>query len=270
MNRKDTIIAEIKQRNIQYLLHFTPAPNILSIIEHGIYSRDAMPDEIRQKGYWLSSLERLNENDAVTSVSLMSYWPKMFAAKCANGEQVDYVFLMLDPDILWDLECHFYPSGSHTNYAKRGFRNFGSTTLFLEMFEDRDPYGLDTTPSYRRSNGIPSFFPTDPATEIHVCDHIPSERIIGAFVPDIELANRLRPEFDKLPGNRRSLLVADHWEFRVGDRVNAQKTWGYLERALIKDPEVERERRALYEEFAHESGQPAYLMDGTVIYPPDD
>lgn len=51
MSRADAIITEIEQRQIRSLLHVTSAPNLPSIIEHGIYSRDAMHEEIRREGY---------------------------------------------------------------------------------------------------------------------------------------------------------------------------------------------------------------------------
>lgn len=206
MGRRETIQAEIRARGIQYLLHFTNKDNLPGIVEHGILSRNRL-NELNLDA-WGSREERLDGNDWATSVSIMHSDLKMFEAKRWLQPGVEWIFLVLDPSILWGLECHFHASNAASTAAKRVNHRSGSTTAFLKLFEDWQEYGLDLKlRSHREAHSIPDFLPTDPSAEVQVFDDIPPGCILGALVEREELAHSVQAELNRLEGHERTVWL---------------------------------------------------------------
>lgn len=267
MSRRTNVIQqEIEARKIPYLLHFTVAENIPTIVKHGLISREGIlsHSDPAMRHALASDGSRLDGRDDAISVSLPAFWWEMFAAKRDRGPDHHWVFLALDPAIMWRLECHFFPDGAGRDSKKYGARP-GTTTAFLEMFDDIDPYGR-TMPeaSFRRSHYLPDCFPSFPPTEIQVLEPIQTEWIMGSFFLDDDCEAFLAGEMEKLdtPGwTRKAWLGAT--------RLSIQRSWGYVERSMEPGPSAKEERWELYNACAHEDGEPAYLGDGVWLYPED-
>ncbi|RKF16879.1 DUF4433 domain-containing protein [Roseovarius spongiae] len=268
MSRRTRIIRqEIEDREIPYLLHFTLAENIPSILKNGIQSREAFPTHSHPEMQQVlaSDVDRLDGCDGAISVSLPAFWWEMFQGKRDRSPNYDWVFLALTPDLLWSLECHFYAGGAGNGSSKFHARTAGTTKAFLELFEDRDPYNPARESSFRHAHYLPDCFPTFPLSEIQVWEAIPSDAIIGAFFLDDVCHDRFAPEFENL---KHQAWIKKAW---MGSRkLSAKRSWGYVERSLEPGPSAEHEYRMLYEDLAHEDGAPAYLGDGVYLYPPED
>ena len=266
MGRREEIIrAEIDRRRIPYLLHFTPACNVPDILRFGLLSRY----EARRRDdlcAQLSAPGRIDGSDDAISASVTTYYPEMFEAKRHRSGIEDWVFLVLDPDIMWRLECHFHPYGAGYSGSKSGRIQTGTLTAFRMMFDETDPYGRLPRGHYRPLNRIPDSLPTFPAAEVQVLDPVPVEDILGAFVPRAEWEKRLRPHFDAMPGPPREIvLAAEHGCYRVRDWC-----WGFPDPSEVPGAADRNEMRELYDACAHEEGEPAYLGDGVYIDLPED
>lgn len=137
--RRDDIIArEIESRDIRCLLHFTQGSNLPSILQHGILSRTEM--HARGIAYAPSDTTRLDEEDGAISVSFPAFNFEMWQGKRARNPQATWVFLLLDPSLLWRRECRFYDANPASSYIKKSWgRQFGSTSSFEQVFRDACP-----------------------------------------------------------------------------------------------------------------------------------
>jgi hypothetical protein len=129
------------------LCHFTPAPNIDGILKHGIVPRaqhaamlgkDAqtviVPDPERREGYLTAS-----------SISIMFPNDRLFYKQRQGRSRFDWAVLALDPSILWEQQCAFFPH----NAAAQSFRgmpieDFMGVKALAELFCDaKSPYPIE-------------------------------------------------------------------------------------------------------------------------------
>ena len=255
MGRRDTIIREIRQRDICYLLHFTQSTNIPGIARHGLLSRRGIGE---RDGIVAtpSAAGRYDENDGAISVSVSTFYPKMFDRKRRDNPGADWTFLALDPEILWRLECHFFAYGASKWRSDR--HKPGTTSAFMRLFEDRVPAG------YRHASGIPDHVPTYPGAEVQVLEDVPLEFILGAFPASVVEANWLDAQFAAKPGPD---FVTFRTPGHVLHEVGVQR-WGYPHPADAPVAAPRTDLDDLYEACAHEDGEPAYLGDGVYLDPP--
>ncbi|MEA5160996.1 DarT ssDNA thymidine ADP-ribosyltransferase family protein [Cereibacter johrii] len=115
MGRNDTIRAQIDQRNIPFLVHFTQIENLPGIMDHGLLSQRAIV--ARGLPALASHPGRLDGNDDAVSVSIASSDFGMFGAKRHGLPGSRWVLLLLHLDILWKLECRFHACNMATNAA---------------------------------------------------------------------------------------------------------------------------------------------------------
>ncbi|QIF40626.1 DarT ssDNA thymidine ADP-ribosyltransferase family protein [Kingella kingae] len=116
-NEADKIREIVRQRNIQWLVHFTHINNINSIVEHGILPRLETEQLNNNIGgnFVFPDPSRADRKNA-SCLSIMFPNSKMLWHKRQQYPDKDWVFLMLEPDILWECDCAFYP----TNAASTG------------------------------------------------------------------------------------------------------------------------------------------------------
>jgi hypothetical protein len=261
MRRDDTIRSKIAEHGIKYLLHFTQVENLPTVVAHGILSRhDLIAQGLTP---YASDWTRLDKEDRAVSVSISSYNYEMFQAKRYRWPNATWIILALDPSILWKLDCWFYSSNAASGYYRKARRSFGTTSAFLEVFEDACPFGRYRGASYRDENGIPPSCPTRPDAEVQVFEKIALDFIRGAWVEEHELGVKVRAELNKLPGAERNVCIESFNEkFWVGNFV-----WGLCRQDPGKKDPASAELREIYDEYAHEDGAPAYLSDGVWLHP---
>jgi hypothetical protein len=193
--------------------------NLPSIVEHGLLSRkDLIELEIDA---WASDGTRLDETDGAISVSISSYYFKMISGKIARSGNAKWICLLLDPNILWALECHFYAISAASRWAHTSYN--GSTSAFLRMFEDRDPFQINAGDPWRERMRIPDNFTSLPEMEVQVLEPIPPEAIIGAWVDNEGLAHSAQAELNRLQGEERDVHV---FPFQPRHIAMNMLTWG--------------------------------------------
>jgi len=163
-NRIEKISASAQEKNISFLVHFTPISNLPSIVENGLLSRNDLPDrsfihtdEYRTDGWldWISA-----------SISFPNY--KMFYSKQNSLKDVDgWAVLLIQREVLWELDCKYIM----TNAASSGIRMFNdsrwsSIAAFEDMFGNAE-----------HRNNIPEYYTTDPQAEVMIRKEIPCRYI---------------------------------------------------------------------------------------------
>lgn len=172
---QDQIRIAAQQRGVECLLHFTPLPNLASVVEHGILSREAQL--AKEASGYTSSAHRLDENHSATSISVSAINHDMFASKRKDSGRSDWAVLFLSPEILWTHPCRFYAR----NAARREMRDhrgfLGGPWAFQEMFSEST-----TRVGSREEHGLPSVLTTHPDAEVQVFGSISPSLILGAWV----------------------------------------------------------------------------------------
>lgn len=179
MYDKSGLEAEINQREIKALVHFTNADNIPSIIQYGILSRN----ELDNQGilYQYNDIMRLDGRlDAISlSVTFPNY--KMFyLSRQVAG--TNWVVLIIDPNIILYADCLFY----YTNAANRAMHlidqnEHKTLEAFKSMFYDHFTRKI-----------IDDNETTDPQAEIQVVGRIPVNMIKLAVFENEVVLNQYR------------------------------------------------------------------------------
>lgn len=145
-------------------------PDILSA---GLYSRTLLRKE-KSGRYLFTDKFRLDKKPSRISLSVSYPNWQMFYNKRKNNNAEGWVLLILNPKILWELDCWFMPK----NAASGGlYKGIGSSSFdkFSEMFE-----GANRPTSY------PSNWTTDVQAEVMVKDKIPPEYITSIVVENYQ------------------------------------------------------------------------------------
>jgi hypothetical protein len=182
--------AQISERQIKALFHFTRESNLNSILHRGLLRRS----EIEEKGidYTYNDDERLDGhlNSISCSISFPNY--RMFYRLRCENEGEKWVVLALSPNILIDKTCSYYPRNAATGcYHGVDPNTFQDAAAFDAMFGDVG--GIK-----REDLNIPTHFTTDPQAEVLVFDDIEPKYIMSVVVNTKQQKERLLAEHDGL------------------------------------------------------------------------
>ena len=157
-------------RDIPYLVHFTRAANLPSIMEHGLVPRD----QAIAYGYdpRINDKRRLDGRIGATSLSIGFPNECMFYKYRMQNPFEHWVVLIIDPSILWRKRCIF----ARRNAAHHTIRDLPAQTLaaateLAGMFDEID--GIAS----RREQRLRNYDPTDVQAEVMVFDTIEPEHI---------------------------------------------------------------------------------------------
>lgn len=207
MDYRQRIQREARRRGIQYLMHFTQMANLASIVEHGLLSRgDLSRRGLRAFG---SAPYRLDDEDEAISVSISAMNNEMFNAKQNKVGRADWVFLLLDPSVLWTHHCRFCSRSAATKEIKEHRGRLDGPWGFAQMFSDSALVGGSQAASYRAANGIADCEPTYRDAEVQVFGRIAPELIIHAWTDRLDVAERVQNELNTLPGYERDVSVQE-------------------------------------------------------------
>jgi hypothetical protein len=163
-----SIRAIVTSRDIQHLVHFTQADNLVSIFREGLIS----VAEARTRGI----KQRTNDPDRydgyLDGISLSVSYPnaQMFYKLRRSKPETDWALLFVDPEILFEKRCGFCRFNAADKRVPKGDKEalFGAQN-FAAMFERPS----DPTASER----LRPCDPTDPQAEVLAFDSIESSRI---------------------------------------------------------------------------------------------
>lgn len=176
---KKKIKDEVVKRNIQYLIHFTNADNIASIVEHGIISRKML--DCSKLEYKYTDEERKDYMRDYISTSITSPNKCMLEKAIEEKRIANPVLLFLEPSLLYDIDVHsvFYITNAATRKMQNrsgsdyeSFMNMFSKEFSVELFDGVRPMvRLD-----KKDNET-----TDIQAEVLIKDKIPIKYIKKLF-----------------------------------------------------------------------------------------
>jgi tetratricopeptide (TPR) repeat protein len=186
-DNRETRITSIKdictKQEINYLFHFTHKSNFASILNKGLLSRETL--DIYEYNYKFNDPKRLDNcrNAICLSVGFPQY--KMLLTLTGFKNQSDWIILLLNPSILWMLDCAF----CYDNAASSSV-----TSIPIEKRKEADQLNKIFDPKCREEN-LPSYYPTNPQAEVLVFDPIPTTFIEKIHFKDINLYNQSINDF---------------------------------------------------------------------------
>jgi cold shock CspA family protein len=164
--RSESIKNFCHMRGISTLAHFTRVENLSSILQHGLLTRSKLEmleleqrpkfnDDLRMDGCYAASC---------LSISFPNY--RMFYRYRQINPGTEWVVLLLDASILWEMDCAFCYENAASNSVRHlpleERKRFGALE---DMFSDL------STP--RQQLNIPDWFPTNPQAEVLAFNPIP-------------------------------------------------------------------------------------------------
>lgn len=164
---------QVRVLDIPYLVHFTRAGNLVSILLHGLCS----VQKAEQLGLTpqINDTQRLDGHPGAISVSIGFPNHRMFY-KCRqlSGASDVWVVLLIAPDLLWDLDCAFCQRNAADHRIRgRPLAELKTAEALRGLF-----HRIDGLPS-REEQRLQPFDPTDVQAEVLVFDTIAPGRIIG-------------------------------------------------------------------------------------------
>lgn len=190
---KKRIFDYLENRNVQFLVHFTPASNLPSILSHGIMPRSALagkgihadtPDEQRFD---------FRMDYSSFSVSFPNY--RVFYSKRMNTP-FTYVVLIIDPQIILDLpisSISYLPDNAASGLIRNVEQHIGYEAveaLFPETVQ------IGKTLFTREQLCLPDHFTTNPQAEVFIHSSIEPKYIRSIITIDVEQTNRVREQLN--------------------------------------------------------------------------
>ena len=206
----------VRDRKIDVLCHFTRLENLIGILRNGLLPRRTLSE--RYMPFYAVDPERLDGcTDAVClSVSFPNY--KLFYNKRVSyfkEQQVrhfQWVVLLLDVRVLWELECEFCQQNAASTLAREIPRREKREPEALEkMFSDFDDVN-------RFDLNIPRNYPTHPQAEVLAFGPIPA-----VYISEVHFFDNFI--FSKWQDRVRSLTAAG--VFHKSDYFSARKDYRF-------------------------------------------
>ena len=188
MTEKEKIIKHAKERQIQYLVHFTNIKNVKSIVELGIWNRISLAQSGRPFLY--NDLYRLDNAPQAVSVSVTFPNYRMFYRIRKNEENAKerWVVILLDAKKVLNLKCAFsYTNAANAYVREIAFEDRMNCVSFDMMFSEIPPYS-------RQQRKLAINETTDPQAEVLVNDYIPVDcikKICCEKIDDIEYLSNI-------------------------------------------------------------------------------
>lgn len=210
---RQAIQAHATTIEIPFLVHFTRAVNLPSIMAHGLYpigraneisATPQINDEFRLDGY-------LNS----TSVSIGFPNCQMFYKLRMDEPQVDWAILALHPSILWIKDCAYCcHNAADARISSQPLLDLKTLQAFMGMYDEID--GVLS----REQQRLKAFDPTDVQAEVLVFDVIEPPYILGAIFEQESVRNSYLPHF-----NGRQTLIHRKNKGMFANRTYF-RTWG--------------------------------------------
>lgn len=160
-----------KDRNINFLCHFTRIENLISILSNGLRSRF----QLRRAGieFCPTDLNRIDGHQNTVSLSVsfpnyrMFYSKRDFFWKSEGMISARWVVLLLEADLLWELDCVFcQQNAAHSSVRDVPLEKRRRPQEFESFFYDFEEV-------CRLDLGIPRNYPTNPQAEVLAFGEVP-------------------------------------------------------------------------------------------------
>lgn len=151
----------IKERGIKELIHFTKMKNLKNILEYGICSTKYL--DSNKIDYLNNDFLRLDDKYDYISISVSFPNYKLLFKKRRECKEA-YVVISINPEILLEKECLFYPTNAANSRFQDDSYEYSSFLDFEKMFENL-------------LGKIPKNYPKDSQAEILIKNIIEKEYI---------------------------------------------------------------------------------------------
>jgi len=178
---------EIKQREIEFLIHFTPTINLFSILENNELMSRAKLENLDIEQFDILDYVQFTDDvryDDKNYINLSLSGPNTFLfskfrQKTKDDFTINWCVIKINPKHIYDSETLFSITNAASNAAKRQFGISGDLDKFKMLF--REQFNINAYNGVRTisRNSAHSKYPTDVQAEILVKDKIPSESIIS-------------------------------------------------------------------------------------------
>lgn len=162
----------VRERKIPYLLHFTRAANLASILANGLLSVGMAA----QRGVSVRQVDLHRRDGRPDATCLSVSFPNtqmLYKYRQLNPED-DWVVLVISPHVLWSSHCAFSRhNAADSRISTLPLTELASVAAFDAMFAP-----LDGCAS-RREQRLKDYDPTDPQAEVLMFDPIRPSSIIG-------------------------------------------------------------------------------------------
>lgn len=196
--RENAIRALVQERRIPHLTHFTRVENVRAILDRGIMSRQDLGEE---QCLWNDGL-RLDRRRHANCLSISHPNYKMFYRYRQQATGALWAVLVLDPAILWELDCGFV----EVNAASTGVPQRPEAALKgVEALE-----GLFANQALRMQLNLPAHHPTDPQAEVLVFQTVPTR-----FIREIQVNFKIDFEVVKADDGRLIPIKENHDLFKA-------------------------------------------------------
>ena len=172
---QESIKRIVRERQIRYLVHFTPVDNIQSILENGVVSRASLDQN--HTFYTYNDGQRLDnkKNASCLSISLPNY-RYFFSLRKQRYQDRTWCVVLLKPSILWEMDCAFFQTNAANNIVRhRPVQEFKGPQALNKMFDS----SLFNRKSLEQNHRLPVYCTTDPQAEVLVFDRISPDYIEG-------------------------------------------------------------------------------------------
>lgn len=161
--RNNAIRQFIRKNKLGFLTHFTRMDYLKSILQFGI-----LPASVLKKNRTFDFVRRNDvtlppEWDGLVSMNISFPDYRLFN-QLQNHQPSDWVILLIDPRVLTDFSCYFFPGR-----AIETIENAPSPGMPLTDYQDSSDLKAlftDREDVKRKDLDIPTFYPTDPASEV--------------------------------------------------------------------------------------------------------
>ncbi len=153
----------IRKNKISFLTHFTRIENLKSILKFGLLPSSILKGNRAFSSVFFPDLPLPSPWDSLVSLNISFPDYKLFA-KLQNHQPSEWVILLIDPKVMADFSCYFFPDRA-LNIIKTSsvpgqiLNEFLSSKSLKNLFSD-----LPETK--RKDLDIPQYYPTNPCSEV--------------------------------------------------------------------------------------------------------
>ncbi|PLA39678.1 DUF4433 domain-containing protein [Neisseria sicca] len=205
----------LRERQIQYLCHFTRLENLESILTHGLIPRSDLynPEFNPNRNLRVSGLfnDTVRADEKINAICLSIAFPnsKMFYKLRREQENSQWVVIVLHSSLLLSKNCAFYPTNAANNNVRHSdISNFQGERAFNILFDDIGD---------ERQFLLPKD-PTDVQAEVLVFDNIETNYIACCVFN----SNDLRDNFLARYTNYQFYSLQNQWGL-FDDRLRARQ-----------------------------------------------
>lgn len=178
--QKGEIKAFLEERNISFLVHFTPKENLDSIRKNGLVLRNKLPS--------LAVVTDSKRYDGGDGICLSISKPNFRMLKKKYDQGFDLALLILKKEILYEKKCLFFPhNAASAEYRNKHISEFIGVNALKKLFLSSFSVQLSQKESYFDRVDLELSETTSEQAEIQCFESIAPENIIYIFekyIPD--------------------------------------------------------------------------------------